>query len=213
MHKQVLKILLVDDDMELLNSLCEHLGEQAGLEIVGTVTDGIQALKIVESNPVDVVISDLRMPAMDGLQLFAKLQTLSNRPRFVAMTAHDRDEAMLELLRSGAHGYIIKGDSPSEIRRSIFAAAEGGTVISPNALTRLLKHVSQATARPTGPDTSGLSPNTARVLDLVCTGRSNSKISEVLGMSVPSVKKQVSYLLTYFGVSSRSELIVLMHRS
>lgn len=212
MDSKAIRILLVEDDVMLQRSLLKYLSGEAGLEIVGTATNGFHALEILERCSVDVVVSDLRMPGMDGVELFQRLKDKQDGPRFIAITAHDRDEAMLELLRNGANGYIVKGDSIKEISRSIYAAMHGETVVSSSAMTRLLTRVENATERPTSPDTSGLAPTAARILNLVCLGRSNQKISEEIGMNIASVKKQVSGLLKYFEVSSRSELIVSMHR-
>lgn len=172
----------------------------------------MEAIKILDSTLVDVVISDIQMPGIDGFQLLHNLNTRVNAPAFIAMTVYDTDQAMLNILKLGAKGYVVKSEPLDAVLNSIYAAASGGTLVSPEALTRLVQFVGRTDESRVSTSDYELSPSAKRVLHLLCSGYSNQKIADRLGMSLPSIKKQVSKLLAHFKVDSRSELIVKMHK-
>ena len=206
------RLLLVDDDPLVLSTLRLYFSTPAaeGIEIIGEATDGSAALDLLASDPVDVLMTDVNMPEMDGITLLGHVRALENPPVFIAMTALDEDETMLSILSEGGAGYILKSSSPEFIIDSVRQALAGGTVVSPQPATRLVQHL--PSSRP-GQDAEGrisrLTDNEERVLGHICAGRSNSEIAQLTGRSASAVKKTVSSLLSKFGTDSRIQLAVL----
>lgn len=228
MPPQSVRLLIVDDDPLVLSSLRLYFGSPAAesIEIVGEANNGAEALSLLESvaddAPVDVVMADVHMPGMDGVGLLSHIRDMPSPPAFIAMTALDEEETMLSLLTQGARGYILKSSRPEFMIDTVLTAVSGGTVVSPQPASRLIRHLPAATAdarvqagsagssggsSPAG-DGPDLSPAEEQVLVLVCAGLSNSDISRRADRSASTVKKHVSQLLMKFGATSRVQLAV-----
>jgi DNA-binding NarL/FixJ family response regulator len=230
-----LRLIIVDDDPLVLSSLRMYFSTPAadGIEIVGEAPDGEQALTLLDTQQADVIMADIHMPGMGGVDLLDAVQSLPDAPRFVAMTSLDEDETMLRILRRGGSGYILKSSRPDYIIGTVLEAARGGTVVSPQPATRLVQrlndtpapvaasdHGTPAPGEPTetvhaagAPDTPSrplprLSASEEQSLSMICEGLSNADICKVTGRSGSAVKKQVSHLLAKFGASSRVQLAV-----
>lgn len=217
----MIRLLLVDDDPLVLSSLRLYFGTPAaaGIEIVGEAADGTAALDLLRTVDADVVMTDVHMPGMDGVELLRKVRELDSPPVFIAMTALDEDATMLSVLSLGGAGYILKSSRPETIIGAVHEALAGGTVVSPQPATRLVRHLpGNGVAEPAGTDGSAgpdaerlhrLSATEERVLSLICTGLSNTEIARETGRSASAVKNTVSSLLTKFGTESRVQLAVL----
>lgn len=234
MHSSPVRLLIVDDDPLVLSSLRLYFGSPAGeqIEVVGEASTSQGALEILDActseTPVDVVLADIHMPGMDGVELLGRIQELPDPPVFVAMTALDEEETMLSVLAQGGRGYILKSSRPEFIIDTVLATVGGGTVVSPQPASNLVRHLSQDSPDnsalqganhappaaeppryPGAPTLPHLSASEERVLALLCVGMSNAEISRKTGRSSSMVKKQVSQLLGRFGASSRVQLAVL----
>ncbi|WP_291479506.1 response regulator transcription factor [Corynebacterium sp.] len=223
------RLLIVDDDPLVLSSLRLYFGSPAGesIEVVGEAATGQEALDLLEAcagdNPVDVVLADIHIPGMDGVELLGHIRTLPDPPVFVAMTALDEEETMLAVLAQGGRGYILKSSRPEFIIDTVLATANGGTVVSPQPASNLVRHLTPDTQEhrpsevdpeprpdtPRGPSLPRLSASEEKILSLLCIGLSNAEISRKTGRSSSMVKKQVSQLLGKFGASTRVQLAVL----
>lgn len=206
-----------------------------GIEVVGEACDGGHALELLDREPADVIMADVHMPGMGGLDLLDEVLARPDPPQFVAMTSLDEDETMLRILRQGGRGYILKSSRPQYIIDTVLEAARGGTIVSPQPATRLVQRLADhpspdPDADPTPVDTTGpaassaatstttspgasralprLSDSERQVLSMICGGLSNSEICRATGRSGSAVKKQVSHLLAKFGASSRVQLAV-----
>jgi DNA-binding NarL/FixJ family response regulator len=208
-----IRLLLVDDDPLVLSSLRLYFSTPAAsdIEVVGEACDGAGALDLLGRIDADVLMADIHMPTMDGVELLRHVRELERPPVFIAMTALDEDATMLSVLSLGGAGYILKSSRPEFIIETVHQALAGGTVVSPQPATRLMRHL------PAGGGLSAedadrldrLSPSEEKVLSLVCAGLSNAEIARRTGRSASAVKKTVSSLLTKFGTDSRVQLAVL----
>lgn len=228
-----IRILLVDDDPLVLSSLRLYFSTPAAasLEVVGEATDGAAALKLLQEIPVDVLMTDIHMPGMDGVSLLRHVCELEHPPVFIAMTALDEDETMLSVLSLGGAGYILKSSRPEFIIDTVHQALAGGTVVSPQPASRLMRHLPEVTRNPHSSNSeeerkppaeaepllnsrtidhlARLSDNEELVLSLICAGQSNAEIARTTQRSASAVKKTVSSLLAKFGTDSRIQLAVL----
>lgn len=203
------RILLVDDDPTVLEGFPIYLSTTDDLQIVATATTGKIAAEWLSTHSCDLVLSDIHMPDMNGMELLHCVQRLNSPPLFVAMTAYDTDETMVQALRLGAVGYIIKGETPNAIIFSLRDALNGGTSISPDCLQRLL---------PDTPSTNksfeevrkllNLTSREQAVITLLCEGNTNIQIADKLNYAEITIRKTISSLFAKYGVSNRVELVV-----
>lgn len=203
------RILLVDDDPTVLEGFPIYLSTTDDFQIVATATTGKIAAEWLSTHSCDLVLSDIHMPDMNGMELLHCVQRLNSPPLFVAMTAYDTDETMVQALRLGAVGYIIKGETPNAIIFSLRDALNGGTSISPDCLQRLL---------PDTPSTNksfeevrkllNLTSREQAVITLLCEGNTNIQIADKLNYAEITIRKTISSLFAKYGVSNRVELVV-----
>lgn len=208
-----IRVFLVDDDPLVRDVLTRYLDTTDDIKVVGTASNGADALEALAHTEVDLVLSDVYMPKMDGATLLRNLAQRPPTPAFLAITSLENDKAMLDVLAHGGRGYILKSQPPEEIILSVRQAVTGGTVVSPAAMNNLVRYLSPAeeSAPPVATSTplpEGITDVERAVLDLLCEGLSNADIAKRLNYSESTVKKQVSNLLTLFGVSSRLDLVV-----
>lgn len=210
---QHIRVFLVDDDPLVRDVLNRYLTSADGIDVVGTASSGPEALEVINAEDVDLVLSDVYMPEMDGPTLLAHLNERPHTPAFLAITSLENDRKMLDVLAQGGRGYILKSQPPEEIILSVRQAVNGGTVVSPAAMTNLVRYLSPddkpaepATPQRTYPE--GINDAEIDVLELLCEGLSNSDIARRLNYSESTVKKQVSHLIKLYGVSSRLDLVV-----
>lgn len=210
----VSRLLVVDDDPRVLKSLKAYFDSTEDLDVVATANQGAEALTALSSLDIDLILADVHMPTMDGMELLRAVKKLPHPPVFVAMTGFDTDDSMLRTLTAGASGYIIKSSPPQTIISSVRDALSGGTAVSPRALARLIKYIPSYEFVPaSGEEVIELSTAEQRVLALVCDGLSNAEISARTGYAESTVKKHVSGLISHFGASSRLSLAVTVMRT
>lgn len=200
------RLIIVDDDTRILESLPVYFSRSETVNVAATFTCAHDALNYIADHGCDVVLSDIHMPRMNGVELLDKLKELEQPPIFIAMTAFDTDETMLQILAQGGSGYVIKSDKPQLIIDAVNDASNGGTALSPQCVTRLMKlsiiPFSTSTNTPVV-----LSSSQRDVLELLCAGCSNAEIARRLHFSEASIKKKVSSLFQSFDASSRLELV------
>ena len=206
----MIRLLLVDDETLVRAGIRELLGLRAEVEVVGEAADGEQALERIEALHPDVVLLDVRMPRLSGLEVLERLQQSGKTPpAILVLTTFDDDPTLLRALRLGARGVLRKDMSLEDLVSSIQAAASGQTVVRPAITERVLGHLRQH-----GPafESSVLpEPLTAReleVLRLMATGLSNREISELIGTSEGTVKTHASSILSKLGVRDRTRAVL-----
>lgn len=210
---QRIRVFLVDDDPLVREVLTSYLATAGDIDVVGTASNGAEALERIRPAEVDLVLSDVYMPKMDGATLLRHLAERPETPAFLAITSLENDKAMLDILAHGGRGYILKSQPPEQIILSVRQAVTGGTVVSPEAMTNLVRYLAPEPAVAVAPPASrsyppGISEAERAVLDLLCEGLSNADIAKRLNYAESTVKKHVSNLLALYGVSSRLDLVV-----
>lgn len=198
------KVLLVDDDREFRLAISTYL-HAGGFLVEATASNGAEALDILGEITVDIVLSDIRMPVMDGIALQRELASMPTPPTFVAITAFDTDEAMIRVLAEGAAGYVLKSSAPAVICEALRDALVGGTALSSACVTRLVERVlvNKKLRLPAGLDSTDRA-----ILSALSEGLSNGQIARRLNYAQSTIKNRVSRLLRKFDVESRTALIV-----
>ena len=194
-----IKVLVVDDHSVVRQGLRMFLGSDPELEIIGEAHDGAEACRMASDLHPDVVLMDLIMPIMDGIHATAAIRRALPDIEIVALTSVLEDTAVIEAIRAGAIGYLLKDTEAHELRRAIKAAAAGKVQMPPEVAKRLLREVRT-------PDKSRelLTERETEVLRLLARGRSNKEISIDLSIGEQTVKTHVSHILNKLGVSSRT---------
>ncbi|MDO4901065.1 response regulator transcription factor [Actinomyces sp.] len=201
-----IRVVVVDNDVYVLHALRAYLESTPQIELLRTFESATDALRFLRGRRVDVVLTDVRMPGMDGLELLSRVKQESPEIAVVVLTGFDDDTAMLTALAQHANGFLYKTDQPDEVVRAIVAAHHGGTSISPDAASRLVSDHLRPVRRGRAPD--DVTRAEQNVLDLLCEGMSNADIAEKLVIAESTVKRHVSSLLHKYGVSSRLRLVV-----
>ncbi len=186
----------------LREGLVTVLGTQPDFEISGEAEDGEQVLVLTRELKPDVILLDLEMPKLDGVAVLRRLQEAGSEPRAIVFTAYDTDERVLGALRAGAKGYLLKGASREEIFDAIRTVHAGGSLLGPDATSRLLEHIERGDENEQ-PDQ--LTPRELEVLALVASGRRNEEIARRLFISERTVKFHVSSILGKLGARNRTE--------
>jgi len=206
--------VVVVDDQELVRSGFALILERAGMLVVGQAGDGVAAIEVVQETEPDVVLMDVRMPRLDGIEATRQLVASVPSTRVVALTTFDLDEYVYAAVRAGACGFLLKDVSPDDLVHAVHAAAAGETILAPSLTRRLLERFAA------GPEPGALPPGLSNVterelevLRLVARGLPNGSIGEELFISEATVKTYVSRLLTKLGVRDRVQLAVLAYES
>ena len=203
----------VVDDQDLVRSGLEMVLTARGCEVVGTAADGLSGIDLVRRTTPDVVLMDIRMPVLDGIQATQRLTAAGVETRVLVLTTYDLDQYVYGALRAGAAGFLLKATPPDRLVEGVETVARGEALLAPQLTRRLIEeHV----RRP--PPTSGVPPAlrelTAReleVLTLVARGSSNDEIADQLVVSQATVKTHLNRILAKLGLASRVQAVVLAY--
>ena len=199
--------ILIADDHELIRiGLKQFLANQPDVEVIGTAADGAAAVKLSEELKPDVVLMDLAMPNVDGVEATRQITALLPGVRVLVLTSFSDQDRILDAVDAGAVGYLLKDAAPDEILRGIRAAARGESPLSPKAASTLLA------ARKERLELRELSPRETEVLVLVARGLANKQIAQRLGISEKTVKAHLVSVFQRIGVSDRTQAAVWAHR-
>ncbi len=204
---------MADDQTVIREGLVTLLQTMPGIEVVGAAADGEEAVALVASSTPDVVLMDLRMPRLDGVEATKRIRTDHSATQVVVLTTYADDESIVGALRAGAIGYLTKDAGRDHIRRALEAAASGQAVLDPGVQARLVDFAS--TAAPTGeggPLPDGLTGREGEVLRLIASGLSNAEIAVELYVSEATVKTHVNHIFTKTGSRDRSQAVAYAHR-
>ncbi len=200
-------VAIVDDDAIVRAALVAYLNSAEGFVVHHELTNGAEAVTAITRDPVDVVVIDVRMPKLDGIQATQALRTTLPDIKILVITSFDEDGAVRDALRAGANGFLLKDTSPSGLVDAIRAVMQGTSVVSPGPITSLLLNDGRKT-RPTPGVELGLSPRELEILRLLCAAYSNTEIAEELFVSESTVKTHVSAIMTKMRVPSRLKAVV-----
>ena len=206
-----IRVALVDDQ-QLVRDGLRLLLELAGLDVVGEAADGVDAVRLVLERRPDVVLMDLRMPGMDGVEATRRIVGAGVATRVVVLTTFEGEEHAYRALEAGATGYLLKDAGGDRLVAAVRAAAAGELPLAPSVVARL---VASFVRRPPAPRTSArlaaLSERERDVLALVGAGRSNGEIAADLFISLATVKSHVRHILAKLDLRDRAQAIVLAH--
>jgi DNA-binding NarL/FixJ family response regulator len=209
----VIRVLLADDQALVRAGFRMILGSEPGIEVVGEAGDGLEAVALaVEARP-DVVLMDVRMPELDGIEATRRVVASAEAPRVLVLTTFDLDEYVYEALRAGASGFLLKDAPEEQLVTGIRIVAEGGSLFAPSVTRRLVeRYVGSHPATP--PEAlARLTPREIEVLRLVARGMSNAEISATLVVSEHTTKTHVARILQKLGLRDRVQAVVLAYES
>lgn len=199
-----IRVLVVDDHPVVRDGLVAILSTQPDFAIAGEASDGAAAVEAASSLGPDVVLIDLELPKLDGVEAIRRIREAKPKVALIVLTAFDSDERILAAVQAGAHGYLLKGAPREDIFRAIRVAHSGGTLLEPVVASRLLRHVRDAPV--------ALTPREEDVLRMVARGLSNKAIAHTLFVSERTAKFHVSSILSKLGASNRTQAVAIARR-
>ena len=208
-------VLVVDDQALLRTAFTSLIDAEDDLDVVGEAADGRQAVERAASLAPDVVVMDVRMPVMDGIEATRRITSGpgGGGPRVLILTTFDLDEYVFEALRAGASGFALKSRPLEELLNAIRTVAAGEALLAPSVTRRLIAHFTDQ-ARVPAAAPRGMEELTERereVLALVAQGLSNAELAATLRVSLPTAKTHVSRILTKLGARDRTQLVILAY--
>jgi len=198
-----IRLVVVDDHALFRAGLVNLLAQMPEMEVVGEAGDGREAVAIVEQNKPDVVLLDVNMPVMDGVESVEALKEAQDC-RIVMLTISNHDEDLFGSIAAGADGYLLKSAEPEELRRAILLVAEGKSVLSPDVTRRVLQMVGSGKELYSE---VGLSKREREVLDCLARGMTSAQIADDLFISENTVKTHVRHILEKLEASNRAEAV------
>ena len=207
--------MLVVDDHDLFRTGLKGLLEEHGLLVVGTASSGAEAVRSYRDNPPDVVVMDLNMPGMTGVEATRQITGIAPLARIIVLTVSDQDADVLDAILAGACGYLLKDAPVDELLRGIRAAAVGESLISSHVAGKVLQRVRAASTMPGGAELirSELSEREVEVLKLIANGNDNAQIGAELHISPKTVKNHISNILMKLQIENRIQAAVYAVRS
>jgi DNA-binding NarL/FixJ family response regulator len=215
--------VFIVDDQELVRAGCEMvIAAQPDMEVVGTAGDGATALERLAVTRADVVLMDIRMPRLDGVEATRRLRAGGDLPRVLVLTTFDLDEYVVAALAAGASGFLVKDAPADELLRAVRSVAGGDAALSASSTRRLIDHVASdllppgSEGQPFGPDRDGLARLTDRERDVfwaLVRGRSNAEIAIELHLAQGTVKIHVGRILTKLGLEDRVQVVIFAYEN
>lgn len=195
-----IRILVVDDHPVVRDGLAAMLNTQSDFEVTGEAGDGEEALRKVADCDPDVLLLDLEMPGVDGIETLHRLKERGVKARTIVFTVFDTDERIVSAMRAGAMGYLLKGAPREDVFRAVRVVNEGGSLLEPAVASRFLDSIN---------DPDALTARQKEVLKLIATGLLNKEIADRLYISERTVKFHVSEILAKLGAGNRTEAVAI----
>jgi DNA-binding NarL/FixJ family response regulator len=211
-----IRVAIVDDEELIRIGLRVIIDAQSDLEVVGEAADGAEVMAMVARTRPDVLLMDVRMPAIDGIEATRRLLAASTQPpRVLVITTFENDDYVYEALRAGASGFLLKRTRPPEVVEAIRVVARGESLVFPAAIRRLAGTYGSSTGGPAGDRLrdARLTDREAEVLRLMTTGLSNAEIAAKLVVGVETVKTHVGNVLTKLGARDRTQAVIAAYES
>ena len=195
-----IRILIVDDHPVVRDGLAAMLKTQTDFEVVGEAGDGEEAMRKIADWDPDVILLDLEMPGVDGIETLQRLKEMDAPARAIVFTVFDTDERIVSAMRAGAMGYLLKGAPREDVFRAVRVVNEGGSLLEPAVASRFLDSIN---------DPDALTARQKEVLKLIATGLLNKEIANRLYISERTVKFHVSEILAKLGAGNRTEAVAI----
>ena len=211
-----IRVLLCDDQALVRSGFRMILEAREDLEVVGEAEDGVQALELTWRQLPDVVLMDVRMPRLDGVEATRRLVAAGAEARVLILTTFDLDEYVFEALRAGASGFLLKDVQPAQLVDAVRIVARGEALLAPTVTRRLLDRFARSlpgAPEPPAPELAELTDREREVLALLAEGLSNAELAERLFLSETTVKTHVSSILRKLGLRDRVQAVVLAYQA
>lgn len=212
----MIRVVVVDDQFIISEGLKLLLSKAPDLEVVGSGSNGLEALELVERLKPDVLLLDIRMPEMDGVETIGKLRTRGDQVKIIILTTFDDDQYILEGMSRGAQGYLLKDASPAQIADAVRAVAGGSSVMAPGVAARMMVHMrkrEEAAEPEVGVRENecfrDLTERERDIVKLIAEGKTNQEIGETLFLTEGTVKNHITRILSKCGMRDRTQLAVL----
>ena len=212
--RPTVRVVVADDQRVVREGLVTVLEILADVEVVGAAATGEEAVALVERHRPQVVLMDLRMPRLDGVEATRLIRQAHPSTAVVVLTTYADDDSILAALQAGALGYLTKDAGREEIARALHAAAAGQAVLDPAVQARLVAAAGgrSCDSAPSRPLPDGLSPREAEVLSLIAAGRTNAQIAQALVVSASTVKTHINNLFAKAGIKDRANAVRYAYR-
>jgi len=212
-----IRVGICDDQPLLRDGLRVQLGLVGDLDVVGEAADGEQAVALARRERPDVLVMDVRMPVLDGIEATRRILggPGTENVKVLILTTFDLDEHVYAALSAGASGFLLKDATPEEVVHAIRVVAAGEALLAPTVTSRLVREFARrpSAGRPHGELLASLTPREVEVLQLVAAGLSNAELAERLVVSHPTAKTHVSRILTKLGLRDRAQLVVAAYEA
>ena len=209
----MISVLIADDQALVRGGFRLMLERQEGLTVCGEAGDGAEALLLARELRPDLVLMDIRMPVMDGIRATAAVLALPDPPRVLVLTTYDVDEYVVEALREGACGYLLKDVEPDDLVSAVRAACRGDLPLAPSVLRRVVGSYVDRAPTPAAAALERLTERESEVLALLGQGLTNAEIAAHLVVSVPTTKTHVASILAKLGLRDRVQAAILANRT
>jgi DNA-binding NarL/FixJ family response regulator len=210
----VIRVLIADDQRLVRSGFRMILGSDPELEVVGEAGDGVEAVAAARSLEPDVVLMDVRMPRVDGIEATRQISLLAEAPRVLVLTTFDLDEYVFAALRVGASGFLLKDAPEEQLLSAIRVVSAGGSLFAPSVTRRLIERFASLDNGAAPPPALGeLTSRELEVLRLLARGRSNAEIAAELVVSDHTVKTHVAHVLSKLGLRDRIQAVIVAYES
>ena len=208
-----LSVLIADDEAVVRETISIYVDSAPDMKVVGTAADGRAAVQMAETLRPDIILMDIQMPRVDGVEALAEVLRLLPRTHVVMITTFTSREAVVPALRAGALGYVLKSDPPERLLSAVREAVAGRPQLSPEALDAVVGHLRESDNRASLPASVTLTARESEVLHHLAQGHSNREIAELMSVSEKSVKLHVTNMVSKFQVRDRLQLVIAAHRA
>ena len=208
----MIRVLICDDQDVVREGLSAILGTAPGIEVVGMAEDGARAVELTEKHKPDIILMDLNMPGMNGIQATRMIRERFPSARILALTTYDADEWVFDAIRAGAAGYLLKDTPRAGLIKAVEGTVSGQTFVDPSVAGKLFAHVAGTTVVHDTTVAESLSPREREILRLLADGLPNTEIAKQLFLSEGTVRNYVSGIFTKLGVTDRTQAAVIALR-